>query len=731
MRPSPGAGAVEDASPPAPPSDKPAKRKKKAAEGDAPDGADDEAAPPAAPSPRRRGADAPPPRQPAALPARHRRDPDRRLRHVLPDGGGAAVPLRRAARGPRHPGGDLRRARPRRHVRRSRRSRGRERHPRRAGAAAGHLRGRGALDVGAHQPRRRRAAVGPLPGDRGGGAGAGLLPGHGRRHLRDRGGLRGLVGAGRGGAAPAAPAARVLADHGDHRPLPAAPGEPLPQRPLGDALRRGLARAARQERLDLHLVGAGGLVLVEARARLLDPGAGDGHVRRPLQVRRGPLGGEPGARALARVGGAAARLPALAAGGLPPLQGGGAGLRPARGAPRRRGAAHDAAVVPAHPPDHDRHALRRAHGVGDGAVPARRARGSRRRGPRLRALARPGEPALLRLPPGAGRRHRLRAPADPLPVLAQLPARHPRLPLPPRQLRRRLARQLRAARQRGVPPGHARAPRPAPGAASPHLGAGARARALPQLGRAAAAAALLPGGVALRRALHHGQGPGRLRAAHALRLRLRRRVAAVARSAAHRDRVGGAHPPGGGPPLVRGHVRAPRAALHRPAALPRHVQARLHPRARHERGRRRELPLLRVAARLRDLPVDGAPPRGAPLVAPPARGGRPQERRRRLPGDVVRVRVRPLLGDADQVPPLHPARGASGRHAHRGAPRRHARPRAARGGRGRVAPRANVARHRPLRGRDPGRDGGARLGSLADRRPSSACHPAPDAPARR
>ncbi len=131
-------------------------------------------------------------------------------------------------------------------------------------------------------------------------------------------------------------------------------------------------RDPRPQRLDLHLVGAGRLVLVQAGARLLDPGAGDGHLRRPLRVRTRALGRRRGAHPLAGVGGAHARLPAHADRGVPALQGGGEGLRPARGAARRRGAADHAPVVPAHPPDHDRHALRRAHGVGDGALPPRR-----------------------------------------------------------------------------------------------------------------------------------------------------------------------------------------------------------------------------------------------------------------------------------------------------------------------------------------------------------------------
>ena len=58
-------------------------------------------------------------------------------------------------------------------------------------------------------------------------------------------------------------------------------------------------------------------------------------------------------------------------------------------------------------------------------------------------------------------------------------------------------------------------------------------------------------------------------------------------------------------PVVRGDVRASRIAVHRSAHLPRHVQPRLQPRARHERRRRHRHPLLRLAARLRALPVDG------------------------------------------------------------------------------------------------------------------------------
>ena len=61
-----------------------------------------------------------------------------------------------------------------------------------------------------------------------------------------------------------------------HAPLPADDGELLAARPLGDALRRGGARNALAQRLDLDLVGAGRVVLVQAGARFLDAGAGDG-----------------------------------------------------------------------------------------------------------------------------------------------------------------------------------------------------------------------------------------------------------------------------------------------------------------------------------------------------------------------------------------------------------------------------------------------------------------------
>ena len=127
------------------------------------------------------------------------------------------------------------------------------------------------------------------------------------------------------------------------------------------------------------------------------------------------------------------------------------------------------------------------------------------------------------------------------------------------------------------------------------------------------------------------------------------------------------------------------SAVHRPAHLPRHVQPRVPPRARHERGGRHELPLLRLAARLRALPVDGARAGRAPLVAAPRHVGRGQRPRRRVgaPLHVVPLRLRALLVHGHEVPPLHLPGRAAGRDARRHRARRHARAGAARRGAGR------------------------------------------------
>ncbi len=155
------------------------------------------------------------------------------------------------------------------------------------------------------------------------------------------------------------------------------------------------------------------------------------------------------------------------------------------------------------------------------------------------------------------------------------------------------------------------------------------------------------------------------------------RAAAAHRARAHavRDRQRPARHPRGGAALVRGHVRAPRQPVHRPAHLPRHVQPRVPPRPRHQRGRRHELPLLPVAARLRALPVDGARAARAVVVAAPGDAEGRGRARRHLgaPLHVVRLRLRPVLVHGHEVPPLHLPGGAAGRDAHRHRARRHAR----------------------------------------------------------
>src|SRR5260221_178032 len=62
-------------------------------------------------------------------------------------------------------------------------------------------------------------------------------------------------------------------------------GQLLAVRSVGDTLRRGRSRDALAQRLDLDVVGPGRLVLVEARTRLLDASARDGHLRRQLPPR--------------------------------------------------------------------------------------------------------------------------------------------------------------------------------------------------------------------------------------------------------------------------------------------------------------------------------------------------------------------------------------------------------------------------------------------------------------
>ena len=90
---------------------------------------------------------------------------------------------------------------------------------------------------------------------------------------------------------------------------------------VGDALRRGLARDPRARRLDLALVGAGRLVLVEADPRLLDPGDRDGDARRPLPARPDAHRRRHAAALPPRVGGARADRAADDPRDVPPLQG--------------------------------------------------------------------------------------------------------------------------------------------------------------------------------------------------------------------------------------------------------------------------------------------------------------------------------------------------------------------------------------------------------------------------
>ena len=143
--------------------------------------------------------------------------------------------------------------------------------------------------------------------------------------------------------------------------------------------------------------------------------------------------------------------------------------------------------------------------------------------------------------------------------------------------------------------------------------------------------------------------------------------------------------------LVRADVRAPRHAVHRRAAVLRHVQARVRARARHERGRRRELPLLHLAARLLAVPLGGAR-RGWPALGVPSqeRPARRAWRRGDLPHDVVHRRLRHDDGDAHEVSLLH----LPGRPGDRRAHRRHARPRLRRARSGRAEARRLPRRHR-------------------------------------
>ena len=107
------------------------------------------------------------------------------------------------------------------------------------------------------------------------------------------------------------------------------------------------------------------------------------------------------------------------------------------------------------------------------------------------------------------------------------------------------------------------------------------------------------------------------------------------------------------------------------------------PRARHERGGRHELPLLRVAARLRALPVDGARAARASCGGCARSDATRTAKRGHVgpPLHVVPLRLRALLVHGHEVPPLHLPGGAAGGDAHRRRARRHARAgAAARGG---------------------------------------------------
>ena len=93
-------------------------------------------------------------------------------------------------------------------------------------------------------------------------------------------------------------AAWLLAGRAQCAALPAAARLLFAQRSVGNALRRGRARDAGARRLDLAVVGAGRLVLVEAGARLLDAGAVLLPARRALHAR--PDAGAAAAAAASR-----------------------------------------------------------------------------------------------------------------------------------------------------------------------------------------------------------------------------------------------------------------------------------------------------------------------------------------------------------------------------------------------------------------------------------------------
>ena len=127
--------------------------------------------------------------------------------------------------------------------------------------------------------------------------------------------------------------------------------------------------------------------------------------------------------------------------------------------------------------------------------------------------------------------------------------------------------------------------------------------------------------------------------------------------------------------LVRGHVRAPWATVHRPADFPRHVQPGVSPRSRHERRRRHEHPLLLVAAWIRAVPVDGARAGRTHVVDAPGRLAGAEAPRGHLAAllCLVLVCLCAVYVHGHEVSPLYSSWRAATRHAHWARARRHAR----------------------------------------------------------
>ena len=221
----------------------------------------------------------------------------------------------------------------------------------------------------AHLPRRHLQRAGPLG-----------VPRHHLVHRPRLGGVRRRrrprpAPRRRDRAATLAPRARGLLDHRRRGgALFPDDGELLAVGSLGDPLRRGIPRDPRPRRLDLTLVGARRLVLLQADPELLDAVDGDGIPRRAL-----PAGQDAGRRHAERgrppprVGGPHAGRGAHHPGDVPPLQGGREGLRAQGGAHRGARPCDDARLVLHRPPDDGRHALRRLDDRGDGPPPPRRA----------------------------------------------------------------------------------------------------------------------------------------------------------------------------------------------------------------------------------------------------------------------------------------------------------------------------------------------------------------------